>query len=95
MELLVLKIKVANAVPDPAPSLLDSNFVEPANLQLLFRPSGKYAASTHFIHIQVPFNFSQLLATPQNIFKQYHKNTGLTHKLMKWQKSAALASKTR
>jgi hypothetical protein len=35
-ELLVLKIEVTNAVPDPALSLLDSNFVEPANLQLLF-----------------------------------------------------------
>jgi hypothetical protein len=36
MDFLVLKIDVTNAVPDPAPSLLDSNFVEPANLQLLF-----------------------------------------------------------
>jgi hypothetical protein len=36
LELLVLKIEVTNAVPDPAPTLLDSNFVEPANLQLLF-----------------------------------------------------------
>jgi hypothetical protein len=36
LELLVLKINVTNAVPDLAPSLLDSNFVEPANLQLLF-----------------------------------------------------------
>jgi hypothetical protein len=62
----------ADAVPDSAPTLLDSNFVEPTNLQLLFRPSGKYAASTHFIHIRVPFNFSQLLATPMNIFNQYH-----------------------
>jgi hypothetical protein len=72
LELLVLKINPANAVPDPAPTLLDSNFVEPSNLQLLFRLSGKYAASTHFIHIRVPFNFSQLLATPNNIFFQYH-----------------------
>jgi hypothetical protein len=77
MELLVLKIDVTNAVPDPAPSLLDSNFVETANLQLLFRPSRKYVASTHFIHIRVPFNFSQLLATPQKIFTQYHKYTRL------------------
>jgi hypothetical protein len=71
LELLVLKINPPNAVPDPAPTLLDSNFVEPTNLQLLFRSYGKYAASTHFIHIQVPFNFSQLLATPDNIFFQY------------------------
>jgi hypothetical protein len=25
----------------------------------------------------VPFNFTQLLATPANIFSQYHKYTGL------------------
>jgi hypothetical protein len=36
LERLVLKIEVTNAVPDPAPSLLDSKFVKPANLQLLF-----------------------------------------------------------
>ncbi len=59
-ELLVLKIEGAQAVLDPEPKLPDSNFVEPNNLQLLFRPSGKYLASTHFIHIRVPFNFSQL-----------------------------------
>jgi hypothetical protein len=72
LELLFLNINTTNAVPNPAPTLLDSNFVEPANLQLLFRLSGKYAASTHFIHIGVPFNYSQLLATPNNIFFQYH-----------------------
>jgi hypothetical protein len=36
MELLVLKINIANAVPYPALALLDSNFAEPANLQFLF-----------------------------------------------------------
>ncbi len=72
LELLVLKINPANAVPDPTRTLFDSNFVEPTNLQLLFRPSGKYTALTHFIHIRVPFDFSQLLATPDNIFFNYH-----------------------
>jgi len=72
LELLALKMNGANAVPDPTLSLLDSNFIEPANLQLLFRPSGKYATSTQIIHIRVLFNFSQLLATPMNIFNHYH-----------------------
>ena len=35
LEILVLKINQVEAVPDPAPTLLDSNFVEPQNLQLL------------------------------------------------------------
>jgi hypothetical protein len=66
LELLALKIDGAHSVPDPEPKLEDSNFVEPSKLQLLFCPSGKYAASTHFIHIRVPFNFSQLLLTPNS-----------------------------
>ncbi len=58
LDILALKMTRAQAVPDLEPKLLDSNFVEPSKLQLLFRPSGKYAASTHFIQIWVPFNFS-------------------------------------
>ncbi len=61
----------AMAVPDPEPRLLNANVAEPAKLQLLFRPSGKYAASTHFIHVRVPFNFSKLLKTPAQIFEHY------------------------
>jgi hypothetical protein len=73
LDILALKIDRAQAVPDPEPKLLDSNFVEPSKLQLLFRPSGKYAASTHYIHIRVPFNFSRLTLTPTLIFDKYHR----------------------
>jgi hypothetical protein len=76
LELLALKMNGAQAVQDP--SLLDSNFIEPSKLQLWFWPSGKFAACTHFIHIQVPFNFSQLLQTPDLIFNQYH------HYIKRW-----------
>jgi hypothetical protein len=71
LELLALKMNGAMAVPDPEPRLLDTNAAEPTKLQLLFHPFGKYAASTHFIHVRVPFNFSQLLETPTKIFEQY------------------------
>jgi len=73
LDILALKIDKVNAVPDPEPKLLDSNFVEPSKLQLLFRPSGKYAASTHYIHIRVPFNFSRLTLMPDIIFDRYHR----------------------
>jgi hypothetical protein len=63
--------KMAMAVPDPEPRLLEANAAEPAKLQLLFRPSRKYMASTHFIHVRVPFNFSKLLNTPAKIFEHY------------------------
>jgi hypothetical protein len=61
----------AMAVPDPEPRMLDANAAEPAKLQLLFRPSRKYAASMHFIHVRVPFNFSKLLKTLAQIFNHY------------------------
>jgi hypothetical protein len=70
LELLALKMNGAYTVPDPELTLLDSNLIEQDKLQLLFRP--KYVVSTHFIHVHVPFNFSQLLVTPQKIFEQYH-----------------------
>jgi hypothetical protein len=73
LDIPALKMNGAQAVLDPKPKLLDSNFVESSKLQLLFRPSGKYAASTHFIHIWVPFNFSQLTLTPTLIFNQFHR----------------------
>jgi hypothetical protein len=79
LEILVLKMNQVEAVPDPALTLLDSNFVEPQNLQLLFRPSGQYAASTHLVHIRVPFNFSQVLATPNDIFLEYRKYVDKWH----------------
>jgi hypothetical protein len=75
MELLALKMNGAMAVPDPEARLLDANAAEPAKLQLLFCPSGKYAASTHFIHVRVPFNFSKLLETPDQIFQHYRQYT--------------------
>ncbi len=44
LELLALKMNGVMAVSDPEPRLLDANTAEPAKLQLLFRPFGKYAA---------------------------------------------------
>ncbi len=55
------------AVPDLELTLQDSKYFEPEKLQLHFRPSRKYAASTHYIHFRVPFNFTNLLQTPKYI----------------------------
>jgi len=96
LDILALKIDGAQAVPDPEPKLLDSNFVEPSKLQLLFRPSGKYAASTHYIHIRVPFNFTKLTLTPAEIFENITDTLKCgpnlsERKLRKWPKSAVHA----
>ncbi len=61
------------AVPDLEQRLLNANTATPPKLQLLFRPSGKYVASMHFIHVRVPFNFSKCLETPAKISETYHK----------------------
>jgi hypothetical protein len=94
LELLALKTNGDQAVLDPEPSLLDSNFVEPSKLQLLFRPSGKYAASTHFTHIRVLFNFYILLISSSTNTTDT-SNGGLSpfaHKLKRLQTSADRAS---
>jgi hypothetical protein len=51
LEILALKMNRAQAVPDLEPSLLNSNSIEPNKLQIMFRPSRKYTASTHVIHV--------------------------------------------
>ncbi len=89
LELLVLKINPAIAVPDPAPTLLDSNFVEPSNLQLLFRPSGKYASSTHFIHtFECPSTSRNCLPhlTTSSSSTTITSNCGLNLSVHKWKK---------
>jgi hypothetical protein len=93
LELLALKMNGAHVVPDPEPSLLDSNFVEPRKLQLLFCTSRKYVASTHFIHISVPFNFGNFckLTTSSSTNTTGSSNGGLNlfaPRLKKLQKSA-------
>jgi hypothetical protein len=65
MELLALKINHVGEYPDPALKLQDFKYIEPTKPQLHFRPSGKYAASTHYIHVKIPFNLTNLLGTPE------------------------------
>jgi hypothetical protein len=67
LDFLALKIEPVGAFPDPTPKLQDSKCINPAKCQMHFRPSGKYAASTHF---RIPFNFTHLLGTPDRIYAQ-------------------------
>ncbi len=81
LELLGLKINGANAVPDPVLSLLDSNVVELSKLQLLFHPSGKYGASTHFHSHQGAVQlFSTTGHSNENLqpIPQLHRTVALT-----------------
>jgi hypothetical protein len=65
---------MALTVPETLPTLSDSEPTEPSKLQLHFRPSGQYAASTAYICIKVPFNFTkmmEMLALIANHYKNY------------------------
>jgi hypothetical protein len=53
--------------------LQDSKYIELAKLQVHFRPYRKYADLTDYIHVRVPFNFSNLLMTPDRINAHYDK----------------------
>jgi hypothetical protein len=94
LELLALKMNGAMAVPDPEPRLLDANAATPGKLQLLFRPSGKYAVSTHFIHILQNYSKLQLKSsihtTPTSINGRNHSE----HKSTKLRTSANHAWRT-
>jgi hypothetical protein len=61
-------MNMAKAVLDPEPTLQDCKYIEPAKLQPHFRLSRKYVDSTHYIHIRIPFNFTNLLQTPQRSY---------------------------
>jgi hypothetical protein len=73
MEILALKMNEVRAMPDPELTLQDSKYFQPEKLHLHFRPSGKYAASTYYNHVRVPFNFTELLQTPDRIYEKYDK----------------------
>ncbi len=72
---VVLKMSHASAVPNPDPTRLDSKFIEPSKQQLHFHPSGQQATSMNYVHIWVPFNFSQMIDFSSQVSIQYKKYT--------------------
>jgi hypothetical protein len=60
LKLLALKMNMVRAVLDPELMLQDSKYIKPVKPQLHFRPSRKYATSKHYIHVRVPFDFTDL-----------------------------------
>jgi hypothetical protein len=62
-----------STVPDPDPELMNAqnfNFVEP---KLFFKNIGHYAATSMYIHVQIPFNFTTVFNTKNALAKVYHK----------------------
>jgi hypothetical protein len=60
-------------VPDLDPELINAqnlNFTKP---KLFFKNNGKYSATSTYIHIQIPFNFTTVFNTKQAIAGVYNQ----------------------
>jgi hypothetical protein len=50
-------------LPDPYPELINVKSLDFAKPKLFFKNIGRYAATSTYIHVLIPFNFSQILDT--------------------------------
>jgi hypothetical protein len=58
-------------LPDPDLELINAKSLDFAKPKLFFKNIGRYAATSTYIHVRVPFNFSQILDTKATIEQQY------------------------
>jgi hypothetical protein len=58
-------------LPDPDPELINAKSLDFAKTKLFFKNNGRYAATSTYIHVRIPFNFSQILDTKVTIEQQY------------------------
>jgi hypothetical protein len=58
-------------VPDPDPELINAQNFDFAKPKLFFKNIGKYAATSTYIHVRIPFNFTSVFNTKQAIAGVY------------------------
>jgi hypothetical protein len=59
-------------LPDPDPELINAKSLDFAKPKLFFKNIGQYVATSTYIHVRIPFNFSQILDTKNNIKQHYN-----------------------
>jgi hypothetical protein len=59
----LLKMNQGQQLPDPDLELINTNSLDFAKPKLFFKNIGHYVATSTYIHVQIPFNFSQILDT--------------------------------
>jgi hypothetical protein len=59
-------------LPDPDPELINAKSLNFAKPKLFFKNIGRYAATSMYIHVRIPFNFSQILDTRSTIEQHYN-----------------------
>jgi len=60
-------------VPDLDPELINAQNFNFAKPKLFFKNIGKYAATSTYIHVRIPFNFTTVFNTKQAISGVYNK----------------------
>jgi hypothetical protein len=60
-------------VLDSDPELINERSLDFAKPKLFFKNMGCYAATSTYIHIRIPFNFSQTLDMQQSISGTYEQ----------------------
>ncbi len=58
-------------LPDPDPELINTKSLDFVKPKLFFKNIGHYAATSTYIHVRIPFNFSQILDTRSTIEQHY------------------------
>jgi hypothetical protein len=59
------------SLPDPDPELINAKSLDFAEPKLFFKNMGKCAATSTYIHVRIPFNFTQILDTKNTIEQHY------------------------
>ncbi len=67
----LLKMSQGQQLPDPDPELINAKSLDFTKPKLFFKNIGRYAATSTYIHVRIPFNFSQILDTKTTIEQQY------------------------
>jgi len=67
----LLKMSHGQSLPDPDPELINAKSLNFAKPKLFFKNIGRYTATSTYIHVRIPFNFSQILDTKNTIEQHY------------------------
>jgi hypothetical protein len=62
-----------STVPDLDPELINAQNFNSAKPKLFFKSIGKYAATSTYIHVRIPFNFTTVFNTKQAIARVYEQ----------------------
>jgi hypothetical protein len=68
----LLKMSQGQQLPDPDLELINVKSLDFAKPKLFFKNIGRYAATSTYIHVRIPFNFSQILDTRSTIEQHYN-----------------------